>query len=73
MNFIGFIINMCISLPGKIVKVEGNEVIVEYGKLGNSKVQNLIGAKVGDYVVVAQRMAVQKVSKRDALRVLKSL
>ncbi|MBR9679078.1 MAG: HypC/HybG/HupF family hydrogenase formation chaperone [Nanoarchaeota archaeon] len=64
---------MCISLPGKIVRVEGNNAIVSYGEFGESEVQNLISAGVGEYVIVAQRMVVQKVSEEDALCVLNGL
>lgn len=56
---------MCISLPGKIVKIDGNNAVVSYGKLGESTAQNLIKARVGDYVYVTQKMVVNLASKDE--------
>jgi hydrogenase assembly chaperone HypC/HupF len=61
---------MCISLPGKIVKIEGNEVIVDYGELGQSSAQNLINAKSGEYVYVTQGFVTDKLSESEALEIL---
>ena len=63
---------MCITLPGRVVEVVGEEVVVDYGKLGRSKAVNLIEAQVGEYVYVTQKFAVDRVSEDEALRVLNS-
>ena len=61
---------MCISLPGRIVKVEGNNAVVDYGKLGQSTAQNIIRARVGEFVYVTQGFVSDKISEEEALQIL---
>ena len=62
---------MCLTIPGKIVSIEGNKALIS--QAGNMKQVNvsLINAKVGEYVLVSADMAIQKLSKEEAEESLK--
>lgn len=52
---------MCITTPGKILKIEGNKATVDInGELAEVRI-DLVKAVVGDYVYCAAGMAVEKV------------
>ena len=52
------------------MKVEGNDAVVDYGELGQSTAQNLINAKVGEFVYVTQGFVSDKISEEEALQIL---
>jgi len=62
---------MCLAIPGKVVKLTKDRIIVDYGD-SKREVQSLIDAKVGDYVLVQMGRAIQKVKKEDALKSIKA-
>lgn len=63
---------MCLSIPKKIVKIKGGWATVKDG--GHSRKANLSlikNAKVGDYVLVHADLALNKIEKREAEKILK--
>jgi hydrogenase expression/formation protein HypC len=62
---------MCLAIPGKIVKIKGDNATIEYP--GQTREAKIIegGYKVGDYVFVSAKIIVQKISKEEALESLK--
>ncbi|MEA2036272.1 MAG: HypC/HybG/HupF family hydrogenase formation chaperone [Nanoarchaeota archaeon] len=62
---------MCLAIPGKVVEINGDFAIIEYGeekreaKLLNPEI------KVGDYVVVQNKLVLQKVEEQEALESIK--
>lgn len=65
---------MCLGIPMKIVKVNGQEGIVEAGGLRREANLSFIkGAKKGDYVLVHAGFAIEKVKQNEALKTLKLL
>lgn len=62
---------MCLAIPGKIVKLIKDKAIIDYGE-EKREAQNIINAKVGDYVIVQVGKVVQKVKKKDALKSIKA-
>jgi len=62
---------MCLAVPGKIVKISGGTATVDYGC--EKRAAGVVGKqfKVGDYVVVAGKMVVQKVPEKQAMQSLK--
>jgi len=58
---------MCLAFPGKIVKIDGDVAIVDYGvdqrpaKLMNPEI------KLGDYVVVQNKLILQSIPEKEAL------
>lgn len=62
---------MCLGLPGKIVKIEGNMGTIEM--LGASRDVSLdfvMGVEVGDYVLVHAGFAIQKIDEEEAERTI---
>lgn len=63
---------MCLAIPGKVVGIKGEDVIVEYP--GEKRAVKNIGLKIrkGDYVIVQAKMVVQKVPEKEALESLEA-
>ena len=57
---------MCISLPAKVVQIEGMIAFVDYG---DNNIQPVIisidDVKEGDYVVVSYGMIIEKISEKE--------
>ncbi|MFA5063310.1 MAG: HypC/HybG/HupF family hydrogenase formation chaperone [Candidatus Omnitrophota bacterium] len=63
---------MCLGIPMKIRKINGDFAEVESGRLlRNASIQMLPGLKVGDYVLVHAGFAIQKVNPERARETLK--
>jgi len=62
---------MCLAIPGKIVKIEGDEAVIEYP--GQTRTAKIIEGEyaVGDYVFVSAKIIVQKIPEKEALESLK--
>lgn len=59
---------MCLAIPVKVKKVSKNAAIVEDGKkVDISLVQDL---KPGDYLLVHEHLAINKISKKEAGQIL---
>ncbi len=62
---------MCLSIPGKIIKIDGDFAEVSVGgtiiKIGMQMVENV---KEGDYVLVHAGFALQKIDEKEALETL---
>ena len=63
---------MCLAVPGKVIEVKEDSVIVDYIS-EKREAGNFINAKKGEYVIVQGKMAVSKVSKEKAENNLKEL
>lgn len=65
---------MCLSIPAKIVSIDGNMAEVSAGgaifKAGLHMIEN---AKVGDYILLHAGFAIQKISQEEAAETLKIL
>jgi hydrogenase assembly chaperone HypC/HupF len=62
---------MCLATPVKVTKLQNSKASVEaLGKKNQVDVSLLQGVKVGDYLYASQGLAIKKVSRRDAEKVL---
>jgi hydrogenase expression/formation protein HypC len=65
---------MCLSIPAKIVSIDGNMADVSAGgtvfKAGLHMIEN---AKIGDYILLHAGFAIQIVSEKEAVETLKLL
>lgn len=63
---------MCLSIPGKVIEIEGNMAKASVGgtivKAGLHLVDDV---KVGDYILIHTGFALQKISEEEALETLK--
>ncbi len=63
---------MCLSVPLKIIKINGKRAIVHsYGHNHRVDISLLKNVKQEDYVLVHGELAINKVNKSDASRILK--
>ncbi len=63
---------MCLGIPMKIKKIEGEFAQVETGRLTRSvNIQMLPDAKIGDYVIVHAGFAIQKIDPERAKETLR--
>jgi hydrogenase expression/formation protein HypC len=65
---------MCLGIPMKIKKIEGEFAQVETGRLMRTvNIQMLADAKIGDYVIVHAGFAIQRLEPKRARETLKLL
>ena len=62
---------MCLAIPGKIVKIEGDQAEIDFG--GAMKTANvaMVDAKVGTWAVVHAGFAIELMDEEEALETLK--
>ena len=65
---------MCLGIPMKVVKIDGDEGLVESG--GLKKTANfalLKSVKPGDYILMHAGFAIEKIKENEARKTLKML
>lgn len=57
---------MCVASPGRVVKINGKTITVDY--LGNRVTANsgIVDVKIGDYVLVHAGLVIQVLEKDEA-------
>ncbi|OGY42028.1 MAG: hypothetical protein A2Y67_03015 [Candidatus Buchananbacteria bacterium RBG_13_39_9] len=62
---------MCLTIPGKIKKISGKTAIIEQqNKLRKINLILLDKLKIGDWILVLNNMAVQKISGLEAKQII---
>jgi len=60
---------VCLAIPGKVVKIEGNVAIVDYGGIRReARIDFIKDLKVGDYVIVHTGFAIEKLDEKAAMK-----
>jgi len=63
---------MCLAIPAKIIKIEGNLAQVDMaGVKREADIRMVKDAKVGEYVLIHAGFAIEKMVKKDAEETLK--
>jgi len=63
---------MCLSIPAKVEKIEGEMAVVSVGGTEyDASLQMVDDVKVGDYILLHTGFALQKISEEEALETLK--
>lgn len=63
---------MCLSIPAKIVSIDGSMAEVSAGgAIFQAGLQMIDDAKVGDYILLHAGFAIQKISEKDAVETLR--
>ncbi len=58
---------MCLSVPAKIIKIQGTMGKVEFsGGVRRDVDMSLVDAKIGDYVIVHAGFAIEKLDEQSA-------
>ncbi len=65
---------MCLATPSKIIKIEKDWAIVQSGDHTHKANLSLIkNAKIGDYILVHADLALNKIEKEEAKKILKMI
>lgn len=63
---------MCLSIPAKVISVEGEMAIVSVGGTEyEASLQLLDNVNPGDYILLHTGFAIQKISEEEAIETLK--
>ena len=64
---------MCLAIAAKVIELKenGKKAVVEQGSV-QREVLNMIKAKKGEFVLVQQGFAVEKISEKEAMETLKA-
>lgn len=63
---------MCLSIPAKILSIEGERAIVSVGGATyNASLQMIEDAKIGDYVLIHTGFAIHKLTDEEASETIK--
>ena len=62
---------MCLAVPMKLIKIEGEKGLVEVGSVQREVGLQLVeDVKAGDYLIVHAGFAIQKLNEKEALETL---
>ena len=65
---------MCLGIPAKIRRIDGDTATVSYGSLeGQASMVLVPEAAVGDYVIIHAGFAIEKLTEKDAEETLQLL
>jgi hydrogenase expression/formation protein HypC len=65
---------MCLAIPMKVIKIEGDTAIAKAGGLERkANISLLKSVKVGEYILVHAGFAIEKVNEAEAKKTLKVL
>ena len=62
---------MCLAIPGKVVSVDGNIAVIDFGGVQRETNISLVEVKPGDYVVVHAGFAIQTLDEQDAMETIR--
>jgi len=64
---------MCLTIPAKIISINNNQAKVKLGSAEKDIDCSFLGIiKKGDYVIVQNNFAINKISKKEAQEILRS-
>ena len=62
---------MCLAIPGKIIEIKGDKAIISYGEeKREARILNK-EIKIGDYIVVQNKLVLQKIPEKEAKESIK--
>jgi hydrogenase expression/formation protein HypC len=64
---------MCLAIPGKVLKISGKSAEIDFaGEIRKSSAE-FVDVRVGDYVLAYGKHIIERISKSEALNILKEL
>ena len=66
---------MCLAIPAKVVELKdsGKKAVIEQPGVKREVFNNLVNAKVGDFVLVQQGFIVERIGEKEAREALEAL
>ncbi|MFH2020235.1 MAG: HypC/HybG/HupF family hydrogenase formation chaperone [archaeon] len=57
---------MCLAVPGKIINIEGKTATIDYVSEKREADCSLLKCKVGEYVLVSNKIIIDKIPEKEA-------
>lgn len=57
---------MCLTIPGKLIEIKKDKFIIDYGQEKREALASAIPVKIGDFVIVSNKVIINKLSKEQA-------
>ena len=57
---------MCLAIPGKIIKINGEKAIADFNGIRKEINISLVKVKIGDYAIVHAGFAIEKMDEKEA-------
>ena len=64
---------MCLAIPGKVLKISGKTADIDFAGEVRKSSAEFVSVKAGDYVLAYGKHIIEKISKSEALKILKEL
>ena len=64
---------MCLTIPKKVVEIEGDDILIESISGDRQKVKTVISLEIGDFVLLKQGIIFEKMSAENAAEITKIL
>lgn len=64
---------MCLAVPAKILSIDGEEAVVDYGGVQRTTNISMVDAFEGEYVLIHAGFAIEKMKKEEAELSLKEI
>jgi len=62
---------MCLGIPGKIVSINGDHALIDYGGVVRDANISLVDAREGDYVIIHAGFAIETLTREEAEKTIK--
>ena len=63
---------MCLAVPGKVKKIEGKKIWVEYPGEVREALGGGVPVKIGDYVLIQMGIIIKKLTPKEAKATIKT-
>jgi hydrogenase assembly chaperone HypC/HupF len=57
---------MCLAIPGKIIEIKEGKFVIGYGEEKRTVETSAVDVKKGDYVIVSNKIIINKLTKEQA-------
>lgn len=64
---------MCLTIPKKVISVSGENVVVQNPGGSRQTIKTIVKLKTGDFCLTQQNIAIEKVSKKEAMEIIDNL
>ena len=64
---------MCLAIPGKVIEIKEDSFVVDYLVEKREVYASAVEVAVGDYVIVSNKVIINKISEKEAKEFLELL
>lgn len=65
--------DICLTIPKKVIEIKKDTIVVENPAGTRQEVKSIVDLKAGDFCLTQQNVAVQKITAREAGKIIKIL